>query len=215
MKSMKTVLLGLVAGLERASEHPLAAALVADVVRETGADVVVTYDEHGGYGHPDHIQAHRVAMYAAQLAAVPSYRRDLGDAWDIAKIYWGAMSESRMREGLRLLREAGDTTSFEGMDPDGPLPPFVTVTPVVCVGLKFSQPTALTLSYRDCGLTGSLLGSVLLDVVYVDDKQSVLEILPSLNNLVGRTVTGRVDHFSGYALADRKGKTSDTQIEGF
>ena len=65
-------------------------------------------------------------MYAAQLAAVPSYRRELGEPWDIAKIYWGAMSESRMREGLRLLREAGDTTSFEGMDPDGPLPPFVT-----------------------------------------------------------------------------------------
>ena len=59
----------------------------------------MTYDQFGGYGHPDHIQAHRVAMYAAALAAVPSYRRDLGEAWDIAKIYWGAMSESRMRAG--------------------------------------------------------------------------------------------------------------------
>ena len=85
----------------------------------------MTYDEFGGYGHPDHIQAHRVATYAAALAAVPSYRRDLGEAWDVAKIYWGAMSESRMRAGLRALREAGDTTTFEGMDPDGPLPHFV------------------------------------------------------------------------------------------
>ena len=57
---------------------------------------------------------------------MPSYRRDLGEPWDIAKIYWGAMSETRMRDGLRALREAGDTTTFEGMDPDGPLPPFVT-----------------------------------------------------------------------------------------
>lgn len=81
-------------------------------------------------------------------------------------------------------------------------------------GLTFKQPTALTLSYRDCGLTGSLLGSVLLDVVYVNDSQRVLEILPSLNNLLARTVTGRVDHFSGYALADRKEKTGDAQIEG-
>jgi N-acetyl-1-D-myo-inositol-2-amino-2-deoxy-alpha-D-glucopyranoside deacetylase len=64
-------------------------------------------------------------MYAAALAAVPSYRPDLGPAWDIAKIYWGAMSESRMRDGLRALRAAGDTTAFEGMDPEGPLPPFV------------------------------------------------------------------------------------------
>ena len=56
---------------------------------------------------------------------MPSYRPDLGEPWDIAKIYWGAMSESRMREGLRALRDAGDTTSFEGMDPDGQLPPFM------------------------------------------------------------------------------------------
>ena len=96
------------------------------VIREVRPQVLVTYDQFGGYGHPDHIQAHRVAMYGAALAAVPSYRRDLGDAHDIAKIYWGAMSASRMREGLRRLREAGDTTTFEGMDPDGPLPPFVT-----------------------------------------------------------------------------------------
>jgi N-acetyl-1-D-myo-inositol-2-amino-2-deoxy-alpha-D-glucopyranoside deacetylase len=102
-----------------------AATHLVTVIREVRPQVMVTYDEFGGYGHPDHIQAHRVAMYAAQLAAVPSYRRDLGEAWDIAKIYWGAMSESRMRAGLRALRDAGDSTTFEGMDPDGPLPPFV------------------------------------------------------------------------------------------
>src|SRR5690606_31718428 len=93
---------------------------------EVRPQVLVTYDQFGGYGHPDHIQAHRVATYAAVLAAVPSYRRDLGPAHDIDKVYWGAMSESRMRAGLRALREAGDSTTFEGMDPDGPLPHFVT-----------------------------------------------------------------------------------------
>ncbi|WP_091113907.1 N-acetyl-1-D-myo-inositol-2-amino-2-deoxy-alpha-D-glucopyranoside deacetylase [Nocardioides psychrotolerans] len=103
-----------------------AAAHLVEVIREVRPQVLVTYDEFGGYGHPDHIQAHRVAMYAAQLAAVPSYRHDLGEPWEIAKIYWGAMSASRMRAGLRALRESGDTTSFEGMDPDGPLPPFIT-----------------------------------------------------------------------------------------
>jgi N-acetyl-1-D-myo-inositol-2-amino-2-deoxy-alpha-D-glucopyranoside deacetylase len=95
------------------------------VIREVRPQVLVTYDEFGGYGHPDHIQAHRVAMYAAALAAVPSHRHDLGEAHEVAKIYWGAMSASRMREGLRRLREAGDTTTFEGMDPEGPLPPFI------------------------------------------------------------------------------------------
>jgi N-acetyl-1-D-myo-inositol-2-amino-2-deoxy-alpha-D-glucopyranoside deacetylase len=107
------------ADLTEAADH-----LVA-VIREVRPQVLVTYDQFGGYGHPDHIQAHRVATYAAALAAVTSYRRDLGAAWDIAKIYWGAMSESRMRASLRALRDAGDTTTFEGMDPDGPLPTFI------------------------------------------------------------------------------------------
>ncbi|MGN6723381.1 MAG: N-acetyl-1-D-myo-inositol-2-amino-2-deoxy-alpha-D-glucopyranoside deacetylase [Marmoricola sp.] len=102
-----------------------AASDLVTVIREVRPQVLVTYDEFGGYGHPDHIQAHRVATYAASLAAVPSFRPELGDAHEIAKIYWGAMSASRMREGLRTLRAAGDTTSFEGMDPDGPLPPFM------------------------------------------------------------------------------------------
>jgi len=107
------------ADLLEASSH------LVEVIREVRPQVMVTYDDFGGYGHPDHIQAHRVATYAASLAAVPSYRPELGEAWDIAKIYWGAMSESRMREGLRALRAAGDTTAFEGMDPEGPLPPFI------------------------------------------------------------------------------------------
>jgi N-acetyl-1-D-myo-inositol-2-amino-2-deoxy-alpha-D-glucopyranoside deacetylase len=99
--------------------------LLVEVIREVRPQVLVTYDQFGGYGHPDHIQAHRVAMYASMLAAVPSYRPELGEHWDVAKIYWGAMSESRMREGLRALRAAGDDNAFRGMDPDGPLPPFI------------------------------------------------------------------------------------------
>jgi len=96
------------------------------LIRELRPQVLVTYDQWGNYGHPDHIKAHRVATYAADLAAARSYREDFGPAWDIPKIYWTAMAESRMRSQLRLLREAGDTTTFEGMDPDGPMPPMIT-----------------------------------------------------------------------------------------
>lgn len=105
------------------------------IIREVRPQVLVTYDQFGGYGHPDHIQAHRVATYGAALAAVPTYKPELGESWDIAKIYWGAMSESRMRQGLRALRDAGDTTSFEGMDPDGPLPHFVTADADLAAGI--------------------------------------------------------------------------------
>ena len=108
------------ADLTEAADH-----LVA-VVREVRPQVLVTYDQFGGYGHPDHIQAHRVATYAVALAAAPSYRLDLGEPWDVAKVYWVAMSEQRTRDSLRALRAAGDTRTFEGMEPDGELPPFIT-----------------------------------------------------------------------------------------
>jgi N-acetyl-1-D-myo-inositol-2-amino-2-deoxy-alpha-D-glucopyranoside deacetylase len=108
------------ADLNEAADH------LVPVIREVRPQVLVTYDQFGGYGHPDHIQAHRVAMYAAQLAAAPSYKLSLGEPWDIAKIYWAAMSENRMRQAVRELRAAGDTETFAGMDPDGELGPFVT-----------------------------------------------------------------------------------------
>jgi N-acetyl-1-D-myo-inositol-2-amino-2-deoxy-alpha-D-glucopyranoside deacetylase len=100
-----------------------AATQLIEIIREVRPQVLVTYDQFGNYGHPDHVQAHRVAHYAADLAAARSYRPDLGEAWDVAKIYWVAMSASRFRDGLKALRDAGDTTTFEGMDPDN-LPPF-------------------------------------------------------------------------------------------
>ena len=48
-----------------------AASRFADVLREESADVVVSYDWHGNYGHPDHVKAHRVAHRAADLAGTP------------------------------------------------------------------------------------------------------------------------------------------------
>jgi N-acetyl-1-D-myo-inositol-2-amino-2-deoxy-alpha-D-glucopyranoside deacetylase len=95
-----------------------------EVLREVRPQVLVTYDEIGGYGHPDHVQAHRVATYAVALAAAPSYRPDLGSAWDVAKVYWNANAESGMRDMLRVLRAAGDTETLRGLDPEGPLPAF-------------------------------------------------------------------------------------------
>jgi LmbE family N-acetylglucosaminyl deacetylase len=48
-----------------------AALVLAGLLDEENAEVLVTYDEHGGYGHPDHIQVHRVGMRAAELAGTP------------------------------------------------------------------------------------------------------------------------------------------------
>lgn len=93
------------------------------IIREVRPQVLVTYDEFGGYGHPDHVQAHRVAHYAAALAAAPSHRRDLGEAWDVAKIYWSAMSARFVRDHLALLEQAGGNLEDFGIIGDQ-LPPF-------------------------------------------------------------------------------------------
>jgi len=49
----------------------VAAHILADILIGERADVLTVYDEHGGYGHPDHIQVHRVGIRAAQIAGTP------------------------------------------------------------------------------------------------------------------------------------------------
>jgi N-acetyl-1-D-myo-inositol-2-amino-2-deoxy-alpha-D-glucopyranoside deacetylase len=77
------------------------------VVRETRPQVVVTYDDGGGYGHPDHVQAHRVTTYTLALAAAPSYRPDLGDPWQVAKVYWTAVPRSVVEAGIERVSGGG------------------------------------------------------------------------------------------------------------
>ena len=72
-----------------------AAARLTELVERYRPDVVVTYDEFGFYGHPDHIQAHRVTM--AALAA----------AGTTPKVYWTTMPHSAMAEFARVAREQG------------------------------------------------------------------------------------------------------------
>src|SRR5918992_3116603 len=82
-----------------ANEHPRcfwradldeAAGQLLEVIREVRPRVMVTYDPNGFYGHPDHIQAHRVAMRAAELAGPAGPK----------KIYWTAIPLSVLKAGL-------------------------------------------------------------------------------------------------------------------
>ncbi len=88
------------------------------VIREVRPQVVVTYDDFGGYGHPDHIQAHRVTHYAVALAESPTFRPDLGEAWTVSKIYWTAFPRSVIRAGIEAMRAQGVDDDFTAMDPD-------------------------------------------------------------------------------------------------
>jgi N-acetyl-1-D-myo-inositol-2-amino-2-deoxy-alpha-D-glucopyranoside deacetylase len=89
------------------------------IVRELRPQVVITYDENGAYGHPDHIQAHRVTMAAVEKAADPAYGG--GEPWSVPKAYWTAMPRSVLQQGIDLLKESGQDNFF-GVDSAEDLP---------------------------------------------------------------------------------------------
>ena len=79
------------------------------VIEEVKPHVLITYDEIGGYGHPDHIQAHRVAMSAAEKSV-----------WNIQKIYWNVMPKSVIQEGIDAMKKIG--SDFFGAESAEDLP---------------------------------------------------------------------------------------------
>jgi mycothiol S-conjugate amidase len=58
------------------------------VIREFRPQVLLTYDENGGYPHPDHIRTHEISIYARDAAADPTRYPDAGPAWTIQKTYY-------------------------------------------------------------------------------------------------------------------------------
>jgi N-acetyl-1-D-myo-inositol-2-amino-2-deoxy-alpha-D-glucopyranoside deacetylase len=82
---------------------------LVSVIDEVKPHVLITYDEFGGYGHPDHIQAHRVAMAAAESAD-----------WKIPKIYWNVMPKSVIQDGIEKMKELG--SDFMGAESADDLP---------------------------------------------------------------------------------------------
>ncbi|GAA4877350.1 N-acetyl-1-D-myo-inositol-2-amino-2-deoxy-alpha-D -glucopyranoside deacetylase [Saccharopolyspora cebuensis] len=68
------------------------------ILRAERPQVAVTYDEVGGYGHPDHIAAHRALMEALEPAADPGYAPELGEPWRVAKVYWSTLPRSTIEK---------------------------------------------------------------------------------------------------------------------
>jgi N-acetyl-1-D-myo-inositol-2-amino-2-deoxy-alpha-D-glucopyranoside deacetylase len=99
-----------------------AAALVAEVLRRERPAVVVTYDQHGGYRHPDHIQTHRVTC--AAVASLPPDERPL--------LYAVLVPASWARQDrLWLADHPPIGTGWQLPDPDGEYPPSVVADDLV------------------------------------------------------------------------------------
>ena len=88
------------ADFEEASDY------LVKVIEEVKPHILITYDEIGGYGHPDHIQAHRIAMRASEKSN-----------WEIQKIYWNTMPKSVLAESMAKMKELGsDFFGAENVD---------------------------------------------------------------------------------------------------
>jgi N-acetyl-1-D-myo-inositol-2-amino-2-deoxy-alpha-D-glucopyranoside deacetylase len=120
------------------NEHPrafwqadldVAAGQLLEIIREVRPQVLITYDPNGFYGHPDHIQAHRVAMRAHELAAAEGIAP--------AKVYWTAMPRSVLEAGLDQFTEASDNP-FDGIDSVDDLP-FGTPDPEIAARIDATE----------------------------------------------------------------------------
>lgn len=88
-------------------ELDAAAGKIVAIIRELRPQVLVTYNEIGLYGHPDHIRAHEAALKAVNDAADPSYGS--GEPHLIEKVYYTAVPKSLLKAGRELWSEmAGD-----------------------------------------------------------------------------------------------------------
>ncbi len=68
------------------------------LIRSFRPHVLTTYDENGGYPHPDHIKCHEISVYAYEAAADPERYPDAGEAWQVSKLYYHlSWSYARMK----------------------------------------------------------------------------------------------------------------------
>ncbi|MEO3828402.1 PIG-L family deacetylase [Actinomadura sp. B10D3] len=106
---------------------------LAELMERYRPQVVVTYDENGGYGHPDHIQAHRVAVAATERSGIPD------------KLYYTAIPRSASRQMFQAVRDAGVDLGFDPPDDFGT--PDELITSVLDVAAHFDAKRKALLAH--------------------------------------------------------------------
>ena len=87
---------------------------LVEIIRRVRPHVVVTYNENGSYGHPDHIMANRVTVRAFDAAGDPDFADNRGfDPWQPAKLYYTAIPLARLRMFHQMTLARGEEPGFD------------------------------------------------------------------------------------------------------
>jgi mycothiol conjugate amidase Mca len=97
---------GHTANFHNADRDDATARLVA-LIRQYKPQVLITYDEFGAYGHPDHIACNVITQAAYEVAGDPSYRPDLGEPWAPSKLYYTHWPEEVWERAHEMYKERG------------------------------------------------------------------------------------------------------------
>jgi mycothiol S-conjugate amidase len=83
------------------------------IIRELRPQVLVTYDEQGGYPHPDHIRTHAISIYAIEAAADPTRYPDAGEPWQVEKVYYDRIMNTERIEAMHRYLSENDPESAQ------------------------------------------------------------------------------------------------------
>lgn len=151
--------------------HTVAVKIV-EQVRDFKPHVIITYDENGGYPHPDHLMVHAVSMIAWDKAGDPEFAPEAGEPWTPLKLYYShGFILQRMKLLQERLYERGEKSPYELMikrweEAEGDV--FDRVTTQVECGDYFGQrAAALTAHATQIDPAGAFLASP------VEDQQDV------------------------------------------
>lgn len=100
------------------SDVDAAVGRLVERIRAFRPHVVVTYDANGNYGHPDHVQAHRVTLLAVEAAYMRKLYPDAGEPWRISKMYYTAFPAGQARRAVEIAKQFGQESPFGDTPPE-------------------------------------------------------------------------------------------------
>jgi LmbE family N-acetylglucosaminyl deacetylase len=89
---------------------------IVRIVRDFRPTVMVTFDETGAYGHPDHLKIERLTIAAFHAAADPARFPSAGDPWQPARLYYAGFPRSAMAKWVEMARQLDPSGMFAQID---------------------------------------------------------------------------------------------------